>query len=334
MHLPALRRWLLAATLVATPALAPLGATAHAEAPRADAAPAQAKTQVPGFYRMMVGQFEITALYDGQFDLDPKLLRNASQRDIQRLLAKRFTAHEPSIQTAVNAYLVHTGTRLVLIDTGAAQLFGPSLGRVVDNLKAAGYTPDQVDTVLLTHLHGDHVNGLIDADGKPVFARATVYAAQADAAFWLSAEAAARAADDSKPFFQMAQAAAAPYQAGGRWQTFTDGSEVLPGITAHAAPGHTPGHSAFLIESAGDRLLVWGDIVHNVAAQFANPEIAIEFDVDRKAAVATRQKLLARAAKEKLMVAGMHLPFPGIGHVRRADKGSYEWIPVEFGPIR
>lgn len=324
MRMSALRHWLIAAALAITPLIA--STPARAEAP-------QIKTQAPGFYRMMVGQFEITALYDGYLDLDAKLLKNASQRDIQRLLTKRFTTG-PAIQTAVNAYLINTGSKLVLIDAGAAKAFGPSLGFIPDNLRAAGYDPAKVDVVLLTHLHGDHVNGLLTADGKAAFPNASVHAAKADADFWLPAEALATADEGSRPFFQMAQAALAPYQAAGRFSTFDDDAELIPGFKVLAAPGHTPGHSGFLIESAGQRLLVWGDIIHNAAAQFENPGISIEFDIDRKLAVATRQKLLNRVVKEKLMVAGMHLPFPGIGHVRREGKGSFEWIPVEYGPIR
>lgn len=325
MRLSRTRGWLAAAFIAcATPLLPP--APAHAEAP-------QVKTQVPGYYRMMVGSYEITALYDGYIELDAKLLKGASQRDIQRLLARRFRAGD-TLQTAVNTYLVNTGDKLVLIDTGAAKQFGPSLGFVIDHLKAAGYQPAQIDAVLLTHLHGDHVNGLLDADGKPAFPNATVYASRADADFWLPAEALAKAPQEAKPFFQMAQSATAPYRESGKWQTFDDGAQLLAGISAVAAPGHTPGHSAFLIASGGQQLLVWGDIVHSAATQFENPEITIEFDVDRKLASATRQKLFARAVREKLLVAGMHLPFPGLGHVRRETKGSYEWVPVDYAPVR
>lgn len=325
MHFPRARHWFAAAAIAfATPLLSL--SVAHAEAP-------QVKTQAPGFYRMALGQFEITALYDGYVDLDPKLLKNASQRDIQRLLAQRFQ-EGPKMQTAVNGYVINTGSKLVLVDAGAAKAFGPSLGYIVDNLKAAGYEPGQIDAVLLTHLHGDHVNGLVGADGKPVFPKATVYADKADADFWLADGALEKAPDDAKPFFQMAQAATAPYRAENRFKTLTDGEEVVPGIKALAEYGHTPGHSGYLAESAGKQLLIWGDIVHNAAVQFAKPGIAIEFDVDSKKAVSTRESIFKRAARDKLLVAGMHLPFPGIGHVRRAGKGSYEWVPVDYGPIR
>ncbi|HLA34360.1 MAG TPA: MBL fold metallo-hydrolase, partial [Rhodocyclaceae bacterium] len=150
-------------------AVAAIGALAFA--PIAEAGAPQLKTQVPGYYRQMVGAAEITALFDGTIDLDAKLLKNASPAEIQRLLARMFAA-APKLQTGVNAFLINTGSRLVLVDTGAAKLFGPTLGQVAANLKASGYEPSQVDAVLITHLHGDHMGGLIDGEGKPSFPNA------------------------------------------------------------------------------------------------------------------------------------------------------------------
>lgn len=320
----ALRRLLLGGLIAALPFTTP--APALADAP-------QVATQVPGYYRMMVGEFEVTALFDGLFELDSSLLTNARPEDVAALLATRLKTG-PKLQTAVNAFLVNTGKHLVLIDTGAASAFGPTLGFIVPNLEAAGYTTDQVDLVLLTHLHADHVAGLLNTEGAPVFPNATVRAAQVEADFWLPAAALENADAASKPFFAAAQSTTAPYIAANKWQTFGDGTAILPGVTAQALPGHTPGHSGFLLESAGTRLLIWGDIIHNAATQFANPGIAIEFDVDQAQAVATRKATLATAAEQGLQVAGAHLPFPGIGRVRASAPGSYEWIPVEFGPLR
>jgi glyoxylase-like metal-dependent hydrolase (beta-lactamase superfamily II) len=312
-------RHLLLATLFATAGLA------SAEAP-------PVKTQVPGYYRMLLGSFEVTALYDGAIKLDTKLLKNSNEKEMRQLLARLFVKG-PAVQTAVNAYLINTGSKLVLVDAGAAKLFGPSLGNIVANLKAAGYAPEQVDTVLVTHLHGDHVNGLIDAEGKAVFANAEVWSAKADNDFWLSEEIAAQAPKEAQGFFKMARDAAAPYLKAGKWKTFAADQEILPGISSFAANGHTPGHSAYLIGTGEDQLLIWGDIVHNHAVQFARPNVAIEFDNDRPAAVATRKKIFAKAASEKLLVGGMHLPFPGIGHVRQEGKG-YAWVPLEFAPTQ
>lgn len=299
--------------------LAPL---ARAEAPKA-------QTQVPGYYRMQLGQFEITALYDGSILLDTKLLHNAKPADLDRLLARMFVGN-PKMQTAVNAYLINTGNHLVLVDTGAAKLFGPTLGYVMENMKAAGYTPEQVDTVVITHLHGDHMGGINDAAGKPVFTKATIWVAQADHDFWLSEKTAAASPETMQPFFKMARDTAAPYLASGGWKTFTEGTELVPGITAVKASGHTPGHTAYAVTSAGQKLLIWGDLVHAHAVQFAKPGVSIEFDVDQQQAIATRKAIMQEMAASKTMVAGMHLPFPGIGHVRAEGKGSYAWVPIEF----
>ncbi len=323
MNIPTLRRWLLAGLTASLPLLASAPALAEA---------AKVGTQVPGYYRMMVGEIELTALFDGRFGLDVGMLKNAPAENIAALLAAQLKSG-PQVQTAVNAYLVNTGKQLVLVDTGAATAFGPTLGMVLQNLKAAGYTPEQVDAVLLTHLHADHVAGLLGADGKPAFPNATIHAAKADADFWLPAEALAKAAEGAKPFFQMAQSYTAPYIAAGKWKVFGDDAEIVPGITAQALPGHTPGHSGFLLSSGQSKLLIWGDIIHNAATQFANPDIAIEFDIDPAQAVATRKAVLAAAADESLVVAGAHLPFPGIGQVRAVAAGRYEWIAQEFTPL-
>jgi glyoxylase-like metal-dependent hydrolase (beta-lactamase superfamily II) len=290
----------------------------------------QNKTQVPGYYRMALGNFEVTALYDGPIDLDQKLLKSIATRDIQRLLARQFLKG-PKVQTAVNAYLINTGSKLILVDAGAAKLFGPELGNIVNNLKAAGYTPEQVDTVLVTHLHGDHVNGLVTPEGQRVFTNAEVWSAKADNDFWLSEEIAAKVPKDFQAFFKMSRDAAAPYLAAGKWKTFDSDRELIPGISSVDTHGHTPGHASYLLQSGDQRLMILGDLVHNHAVQFAHPEVAFEYDNDAKQAVITRKRIWALAAKEKLMVAGMHLPFPGIGHVRKEAKG-YGWVPVEFGP--
>ncbi|MCX7170141.1 MAG: MBL fold metallo-hydrolase [Proteobacteria bacterium] len=303
-------------------ALVPL-APACADAPLA-------RTQVPGYYRTQLGQFEITALYDGNIDLDTKLLKNIDDNDLQRMLARMFVGN-PKMQTAVNGYLINTGKHLVLVDTGAAKHFGPTLGFMLQNLKAAGYKPAQVDTVILTHLHPDHIGGLNDAKGQPVFPKATIYVAQADSDFWLSQQVADAAPAEVRPFFKMARDIAAPYLARKRWQPFNEGSILVPGIQAVKASGHTPGHTAYAVESAGQKLLIWGDLVHAHAVQFARPDVAIEFDIDPQQAVATRRAILQAMAESKSLVAGMHLPFPGIGHVRLDNEGSYSWVPAEFG---
>ncbi|WP_432721336.1 MBL fold metallo-hydrolase [Jeongeupia wiesaeckerbachi] len=297
------------------------------------APPAQLNAQVPGFYRMAVGDFVVTALYDGYIDLDPTLLKGASAQDIQTLLARMFLQSTPGVQTAVNAFLVHTGDKLVLVDSGAGKCFGPALGGIVANLKAAGYTPEQVDLVLLTHLHPDHACGISTADGKPVFPNADVYVAKSESDFWLNDAAAAKAPQDTRPFFKMAKDSILPYARQGRFRVFNAGDKLLPGVSSVVASGHTPGHTAYLLSSKNQSLLLWGDLVHSHSVQFARPEVSLEFDVNSEQAIATRKAIFANAAKDKLWVGGAHLPFPGIGHVR-TEGGAYAWVPIEYGPIR
>jgi glyoxylase-like metal-dependent hydrolase (beta-lactamase superfamily II) len=314
---------------------APVAYAQTAPVAPAQIAPAQIRDQVPGYYRFAVGDIVVTALYDGYIDLKNELFKGAAPEDFKALLERMFVESEKGAQTAVNAFLIHNGEKLVLVDTGTAKAFGPTLGAILQNLQASGYDPAQVDAVLLTHLHPDHANGLIAPDGKPAFPNADVWAAKAEADFWLSAEVTAKAPEGMQPFFKMAQAAVAPYQTAGRFKTFAAG-EALPinGVSAVAAAGHTPGHSGYLVKSKETSLLIWGDILHSHAAQFANPDISLEFDVDQPAAVATRKKLLAEAAAAKLWVAGAHLPFPGVGHVRAEGDGRYAWVPAEYSPLR
>ncbi len=295
----------------------------YAKAPMID-------TQVPGYYRIHLGKFEVTALYDGPIMLNKKLLRHISPADLDRMLARSFVGN-PEVRTSVNAFLVNTGSHLVLIDTGAAKLFGPALGHVPENLKASGYDPSQVDTILITHMHGDHIGGLNDADGKPVYPNAEIFVSKVESDFWLSQKNADKAAAKDKPFFKMARDAVAPYLANGTWHTFAKDGEVVPGIWAVDAKGHTPGHTAYAVESEGQKLLIWGDVVHFSSVQFARPGVSIDFDINQKQAIATRKRLLKKAAADKFLVAGMHLPFPGIGHIRADGEGQYSWIPINFG---
>ncbi|MDD2335225.1 MAG: MBL fold metallo-hydrolase [Geobacteraceae bacterium] len=298
-------------------------------APLAQAKAPKVQTQVPGYYRLQLGQFEITALYDGAIELDTKLLHNITASDLNRLLSRMFVGN-PKMQTAVNIYLINTGSHLVLVDTGAGNLFGPSLGYVLQNMKAAGYGPAQVDTVIITHMHPDHIGGLLDPRGQPLFPNAKIMVSQRESDFWLSKKVAAGAPTKDQPYFTMARNSAAPYLTRSQWQTFKEGSVLMPGIQAVKANGHTPGHTAYAVESEGHRLLIWGDLVHAHAVQFARPGVSIDFDTDQKQAIATRQSIMKTMAAGKSLVAGMHLPFPGIGHVRADGKCRYSWVPIEF----
>ena len=289
-----------------------------------------AARQVPGLYRLKVGGFEVTAVNDGMLGLDIGLYPEAERPEAERLAEAAFLA-AGRIPTAVNAYLVNTGVRLVLIDTGTATAMGPTLGRLAENLGAAGVDAAGIDLVLVTHLHPDHANGLLAAGGSASFPNAQVLVAEAEHGFWTDDGVLSRVSAEAKPFFEMARAAVAPYAAQGRLQRFEPGGEVVTGITALAAPGHTPGHTMFRVASGNDVLLVWGDIVHTAALQFPHPEWGISFDVDRAAAIESRRRVFDMAAAERMRVAGMHLPFPGIGHVARSGAG-FAYVPAFWSP--
>ena len=304
---------LLAALLAASP-------LAHAQVP-------MAKGQAPGWYRMMLGNFQVTALSDGTFALPvDKLLTQVAPARVESLLARSYL--KAPVETSVNAYLIHTGAKLVLIDTGAAGLFGPTLGKLLINLKSAGYQPEQVDEIYITHMHPDHVGGLV-ADGKMAFPNAIVRADMREGAFWLKQENLDKAPADAKGFFQGAMASLNPYVATGKFKPFDGETELVPGIRAVPARGHTPGHTIYAVESQGNKLVVWGDLMHVAAVQFAMPSVTIQFDTDAKAAAPQRQKNYADAAKKGYYVAVAHVSFPGIGRLRADGKG-YEWLPTNY----
>ena len=304
---------LLAALLAASP-------LAHAQVP-------MAKGQAPGWYRMMLGNFQVTALSDGTFALPvDKLLTQVAPARVESLLARSYL--KAPVETSVNAYLIHTGAKLVLIDTGAAGLFGPTLGKLLINLKSAGYQPEQVDEIYITHMHPDHVGGLV-ADGKMAFPNAIVRADMREGAFWLKQENLDKAPADAKGFFQGAMASLNPYVATGKFKPFDGETELVPGIRAVPARGHTPGHTIYAVESQGNKLVVWGDLMHVAAVQFAMPSVTIQFDTDAKAAAPQRQKNYADAAKKGYYVAVAHVSFPGIGRLRADGKG-YEWLPINY----
>lgn len=291
------------------------------------------KTQAPGYYHLMIGAFEVTALYDGYVDLDTKLMKNISENELQKLSARMFLNSE-KMQASVNTYLINTGSKLVLVDTGTGTLFGPNLEKTMQNLKASGYEPAQVDAIIITHMHGDHVGGMLNAEGKPAFPNAVVYVAKAESDFWLNPASEEKAPADFKKYFQMARNLATPFVKAGKWKTFKDGASPIAGIKAVSIHGHTPGHTAYEVSNGNESLLITGDMVHFTAVQFTHPEVSVGFDTSQKEAIANRLAIFKNVAERKSLIAGMHLPFPGIGHIRAESKNSYTFVPVEYSPIR
>jgi glyoxylase-like metal-dependent hydrolase (beta-lactamase superfamily II) len=198
------------------------------------------------------------------------------------------------------------------------------------SLRSAGYTPEEVDIVLLTHLHSDHVGGLTTQDGKRVFPNADVYVAKAESDFWLSPEIAAKAPRDAQPFFQSAQAIAAPYIKAGKWHTFSGSEPIVDGMQIVPLPGHTPGHTGYEFSSKGQKILFWGDIIHAQRVQLQHPEVTAIFDIDQTAAAGTRNQLLSKLAREDVLIAAPHTSlFPALGRLRK-DGSGYSWVPVVF----
>ncbi|GGY65740.1 MBL fold metallo-hydrolase [Pseudoduganella albidiflava] len=309
-------------TLAAT-ALLGIASSAFAAAP-------MAKSQAPGFYRMTVGDFEVTALSDGTADLPMDKLLHEKPAKLQGALSKHFL--KAPVETSFNAFLVNTGSKLVLVDTGAGSLFGPTLGRLVASLQAAGYQPEQVDEIYITHLHPDHVGGLGSAE-KAAFPQAVVRADKHDADFWLSKEKQAAAPEQAKGFFDGARASLAPYSGTNRFKPFDGDTELVPGIRATSSYGHTPGHTSYVIESRGEKLVLIGDLMHAHFIQFDDPSVTIDFDSDKKAALAARKAAFANAAKGGYLIGAAHLPFPGVGHLRSNGKG-YQFVPVTYSVPR
>ncbi len=284
-------------------------------------------SQAPGYYRLRLGDYEITALSDGTFLMPmTELYKGIEERETEAYLASYF---QPSpTPTSVNTYLVNTGERLVLIDAGAGDLMGPTLGKLAANIEAAGYRADQIDDVILTHIHPDHSGGLV-RNGTRAFPNAAVHVNEREYQFWLNADAATKADPALSQMIAQAERCVRPYVEAKKFETFADNRAPIPGFGSILRAGHTPGHSSIVVESNGRKMVVWGDIVHGDLLQFDRPEITFAGDVDQRQAAATRAIAFAVAADQKYLVAGAHNAFPGIGQVR-SDESNYDWVPLLY----
>lgn len=291
------------------------------------------KNQAPGYYRVMLGDFEVTAISDGTVRLPMlKLLTNTAPEKVAQALKRGFL--KEMVETSVNAYLINTGSKLVLIDAGAAGLFGPTLGNLLANLKAAGYTAEQVDEIYITHMHADHVGGLMAGDAR-AFPNATLRIDKADTDFWLSQANMDAAPESSKSFFRGAMASVNPYAVAGKLKPFVGNTELVPGIRAQSAHGHTPGHAVYVVESRGEKLVLWGDLMHLAALQFKEPNVTIQFDSDSKSAARERKRAYADAAQNGYLLGASHIAFPGLGHLRTASGGKgYVWVPLNYSSLK
>ena len=314
------RRNLLAGTALAIGTAPLVGADpARAGAPLAG-------RQVPGLYRYKVGTFELTAVYDGVWyrPIDEKFIRNADSVSVGREMADAIMP-PGKLTTPFTALLVNTGSKLVLLDTGTGGQIAPTAGTLGNNLSDAGVHADAVDVIVISHFHPDHINGIKDKDGRLVFPNAEIMVPEPEWDFWMD-EANSRAAPDMlKGVFRNFRRIFADLA--DQVTRYRPGVEVVGGIGTIPAFGHTPGHTVFVIHSGSDSLLVLSDTTQHPALFARHPEWQPAFDVDGAEAVATRRKLLDRAAAERLLVTGYHFPFPACGHVVKTTQG-YEYVPA------
>ena len=297
------------------------------------AAPASGK-QAPGVYRYKVGDFEVTQIADGArtFPMPDTFVVNQKKEDA---LAAAEAAYMPKGQVTIpfNPMVINTGSKLVVIDTGnglgAFEQSKGAVGQMNANMIAAGIDPKQVDIVLISHFHGDHIGGLKKPDGSPVYPNAEIKVPAAEWAFWADEANASKANGFNKPNFPNVKKAFEGLA--DKVTKFEWDKEVAPGITAVGTPGHTPGHTSFVVASGNGRLLVQSDVTNIPALFLRNPDWHVVFDNDPALAQATRRKFYDMAATEKAPVVGYHFSFPSVGHVEK-DGSGYRLVPVAWQP--
>ena len=277
---------------------------------------AQPAQQIPGVYHRKIGDIVVTTISDGYLDGTLEVMRNVDPDKAKQILTEAF---RPARRTSVNTFLIHSKGRIALVDTGSGNYMAPTAGFVQRNLAAVGIDPKSIDTVLLTHMHPDHSAGLTDmTNGQLLFPNAELVMHENELPHWYDDAAMSKADERSqKMYFLAGREQVEPYKK--QTRLFKSG-EVFPGVTAVPSHGHTPGHTAYLIGSGGEQLMIWGDTVHVPEVQTAFPEAGMAFDTDLAAAAASRKRMFDRVATDGVLIAGMHLHFPAFSRLaRRGD---------------
>jgi glyoxylase-like metal-dependent hydrolase (beta-lactamase superfamily II) len=299
---------------------------------RRRAEPPRLGVSQPTHYRFELGEFEVTTISDARAMIDgpwPIVGENRRPTEVERLMRDSLLP-EKKFQPGFTPTVVNTGKELVLFDTGnGADGFVPRPfgGWLAGQLGPAGFAPETIDVVVLSHCHPDHIGGLMEA-GKPLFPRARYVMGETEFAFWSSRDHLSTPPEGNQyKTARLFQTHVAPLAE--RYSLVKPDGEVVPGIRAVEAYGHTPGHLAFHVESRGKRLLLWGDCAHHEVASLARPEWHALFDMDKTRGAATRKRIFAMAAAERLPVVGYHASFPSLGFVQKQNEG-YRWLPVSY----
>ncbi len=274
-------------------------------------------TQVPGVQRRRVGSLIVTALSDGFIMLPPGAVQGISAPDGDALY--KAAGRRMPCRTAINAYLVQSSSHTVLIDAGCGHFMGPHLGRVPANLHAAGVKPGEIDLIVITHMHTDHVGGLLLQDQEAAYPRARLMMDAKELTYWSNRRNYDSSPESTRDSFDVVAQVISAYK--DRIDTFKGGTEIVAGLKSIPLNGHTPGHTGFEVGEGPTAMVIWGDISHAPELQLGHPDLTVIFDVDPQRAVASRRSIFERAADEDIVVAGMHMPFPGFTRIARQGEG-------------
>ena len=281
-------------------------------------------TQSPYWHRFIVGDAEVTVVSDGPLPLgDPSgTFIGIPKEEVKKMLVEHFLSPD-NVVLEQNSPIVNTGDKLILFDTGmgTSKAFGPTTGRQQKSMAEAGIKPEDIDAVVLSHAHIDHIGGIVDANDKPLFPNAQYYIAQSDFDFWTDE---GKLGGPLKDFVVHARKNLLPVR--DRLVFFKDGQEFLPGVQAMAAPGHTVGHHMFMVTSNGKSFAFLGDLTHHAVLLLEKPLMEFSYDTDPKQAAQTRVKMLDMLAANKIPVMSYHFAWPGYGHVAKSGDG-FRYFP-------